>query len=145
MVAAMVNVPHGLPSQRVDDDQRHHRQQNNHDQQHRHQRHKPADLADLLARHLAQRFAITPHRAEQNDEILYGSAQHRAEENPQRSRQIAELRSQGRAHQRTRSRDRGEVMAEQNPLVGGLVIVAVAQAFRGRCPPVVQQSSLSRQ
>ena len=36
----------------------------------------PPSRADLLARHLAERLAVAPHRAEQDDEILHRAAEH---------------------------------------------------------------------
>ena len=100
---------------------------------------KPPDLADLLARHLAERFAVAPHGGEQDDEILHRAAQHRADDDPQRARQVAELRRQHRPHQRTRPGDGGEVVAEDDPLVGGLEIVAVAQPLGRRGALVVER------
>ena len=78
MVAAMVNVPHGLPLQRVDHHQADHREQNHHDEQHGDEGDEAADFADLFARHLAQRFAVAAHGGEQDHEILHGAAQHGA-------------------------------------------------------------------
>ena len=144
MVAAIVNVPHGLPFSAFTTTSADHRQQDDHDQQHRDQRDESADLADLLARHLAERFSVAPHRGEQDHEILHRAAQHRADDDPQRSRQIAELRRQHRTHQRPRPGDGGEVMAEDDPLVGGLEIVAVAQALGRRGALVVQRHHARR-
>ena len=104
IVAAIVNVPQGLSFKRVDDHEREHRQQDDHDQQHGDQRREAADLADLLARHLAERLAVAPHGAEQDHEVLNGAAEHRADDDPQRARQIAELRGERRADERARAR-----------------------------------------
>ena len=103
------------------------------------QRDESADLADLLARHLAERFAVAPHGGEQDDEILHRAAEHRADDDPERSRKIAELRRQHRSDQRPGTGDGGEVVAEDDPLIGGLEIVAVAQALGGRGALVVQR------
>ena len=53
--------------------------------------------------------------------------------------QIAELRGQRRTDQRTGTGDGGEVVTEEDPLIGGLEIVAVAQALGGRGALVVQR------
>ena len=58
--------------------------------------------------------------------------------------QIAELRGEHRSHQRTRAGDGGEVVAEDDPLIGGLEIVAVAQALGGRGALVVQRHDARR-
>ena len=144
IVAAIVNVPHGLPFSAFTTTSADHRQQDHHDQQHRHQRHEAAHLADLLARHLPQRFPVPPHRSKQNHEILHRAAQARADDDPQRSRQISELRRQHRTHQRSRPGNRREVMAEHDPLIGGLEIVSVAQALGRRGPLVVQRHHARR-
>ena len=53
--------------------------------------------------------------------------------------QIAELRGQHRADQRSGAGDGGEVMAEDDPLIGGLEVVAVVEAFGGGGALVVQR------
>ena len=60
----------------------------------------PPALAHFLARHLSQRFAVAPHGAKQNHEVLHAAAEHRAGNQPQRSRQVAELRRERGADQR---------------------------------------------
>ena len=59
-------------------------------------------------------------------------------DDPENAGQIAELRGERGSNERTGSGDGGEMMAEQNPFVGGFEIVAVAQTFGGRGAPVVQ-------
>ena len=63
---------------------------------------------------------------------------HGADDDPQRARQVSELRRQHWTNQRPRTGDGGEVMAEHDPFIGGLEIVPVAQAFR-RCGALVVQ------
>ena len=125
--------------ERIDHHQPDHRQDDDHHQHHGDQRDEAADLADFLARHLPQRFAVAPQRAEQDHEILHRAAEHRADHDPQRARQIAELRGQRGPHQRSRSGDGREMVAEHDPLIGGLEIVPVAQAFGGRRAAVVER------
>ena len=43
--------------------------------------------------------------------------------------QVAELRGERRPDQRSGTGDGGEVVAEEDPFIGGLVVVAVAQTF----------------
>ena len=69
-------------------------------------------------------------------------AEHRAEDDPQRARQVAELRRQRGADQRARPGDGREVVAEDDPLVGRLEVVAVAQPLGRRRPPVVEHHDL---
>ena len=102
----------------------------------------PPTFADLLARHLPERLAVAPHRAEQDHEILHRAAEHGADDDPQRARQVAELRRQRRAHQRSGSGDGREMVAEDDPLVGRLEVVAVAQALGRRRPLVVERHDL---
>jgi len=47
------------------------------------------------------------------------NAENRADNQPQSSRQIAELRGERWPDERSRTGNRGEMMAEQDPLVGG--------------------------
>ncbi len=130
--------------QRIHHHQSHHREQNDHDHQHREQRHEAAYFTDLLARHLPQCFPVSPQAAEQHHEILHGTAQNRADHDPQRSRQVTELRRQRRPHQRPRTGNRREMMPEDDPFIGGLEIVSVAQPLSRRGPAIVQSHHLRR-
>ena len=58
-------------------------------------------------------------------------AEHCSEENPQDAGQIAELRGERGSDKRTRAGDGGEMMAQQNPFVGGFIIAPVTQTFGG--------------
>ena len=49
------------------------------------------------------------------------------------------MRGEYRADQRARSGDGGEVVAEENPFIGGLEIVAVAQPLSGRRALIVER------
>ena len=50
----------------------------------------------LFLHHLPERFAIPAHRSKKNDKILHRTAEHHADQNPQRARQITKLRCQHR-------------------------------------------------
>ena len=119
-------------AERVHHDQRQHGEQDDHDREHRDHRRHARDPADFLFRHLAQGLAVAPQRAEQNREILHRASQHHADHEPERARQKAELRGEHRPHERARSGDRGEVVAEQHPAVGRDEVVAVVEALGGR-------------
>ena len=144
MVAAMVNVPQGLPFSALTTTSASTASRIIMISSTVSSAVKPADRADLLARHLAQRLAVAPHRGEQDDEILHRAAQHRADDDPQRAGQVAELRRQRRADQRARAGDGGEVVAEHDPLVGGHEIVPVAQPLGGRGAAVVERHHAAR-
>jgi hypothetical protein len=122
IVAAMVNVP-----------------QDNHDEQHCQQRREPAHFADLLPRHLAERFAVAPHGGEQDDKVLHRTADHRADDYPESAGQVTELSGEHGSDQGSRSGDRGKVVAEQNPLVCRLEVVSVAEALGRRGALVVER------
>ena len=134
----MVNVPHGLPFECIDDHQTHHGQQNDHDQQDSTSETNPPTLP-ISSRAIWPRIFRRGAWSEQNDEVLHGAAEHGAEEDPEVPGKIAELRGQGGTHQRAGSGDGGEVVAEEDPFVGGLEIHAVAQTFGGGGAPVVEQ------
>ena len=106
--------------------------------EHGDQRDQAAELAHFLAGHLAERFAVAPHRAEQNHEVLHAAAQHGADDHPERAGQIAELRGEHRADQRSRAGDGGEMVAEDDPFIGGHEVVAVVEALGGRGAAVVE-------
>src|SRR3712207_8526245 len=57
-----------------------------------------------------ERFSVPPDRGKQDDEVLHGAAEHRADNDPQSSGQIAELRGQSRSYKRSGTRNCGEVI-----------------------------------
>ncbi len=101
-------------------------------------------LANLLARHLPQRFSVPANGCEENDEVLHRAAQHRADNDPQRARKISELRGKDRADERSGAGNGGKMMSEDDPFIGGFVIVTVAQPFRWSGAPVVQRHHAHR-
>ena len=113
--------------ERVDDDEREHGDQDDHDREDRDHREEPRPPADLVARHLAERLAVAAQREEQDHEVLHAAAEHDADHDPERARQVAELRGEHRADERTRAGDRGEVVAEDDPAVGRHEVAAVVE------------------
>ena len=66
------------------------------------------------------------------------AAQHRSDENPQKTRQESKLRRQDRADQRPGAGYRREMMAEEDKFISRMIIFAVAQGMRRGRPPAVQ-------
>src|SRR5208283_3127017 len=102
-------------------------------------RDESAAFADLFAGHFAKGLAITTNRTEQNDKILHAACKSGTSNQPQRSRKVTELRSQGWTDERAGSGNRGKVVAEQNPFVGGHKVATVIAAF-GRSGSRIIQS-----
>ena len=117
--------PPRASAQSVDDDKGDDGKQKDHDEQHGKERCKPADVADLLSRHLTKRFAVSPHRPKQNDEILHAAAKNSADDDPERAWQISELCGERRTNERSGARNGGEVMAEDDPFVRGFEVATV--------------------
>src|SRR5262249_34987285 len=59
--------------------------------------------------------------------------------------EIPELRRKHRADERPRAGDRGEVMAEKDPLIRGKIIMAVVKPMRRGHPGIVQDAHSSRE
>ena len=70
------------------------------------------------------------------------AAQYHADEDPQGSGQVAELGGQHGANQRAGTRDRSEVVTEDDPTVGLHEFPAIFMAFAGRGPTVVEGQGL---
>lgn len=117
--------------ERVHDDQREDREQDDHDDEDRDQGGDPADRAYLVARHLTERAAVAAGGEEQRHHVLDGAGEDDADDEPDRARQVSHLRGEHGTDQRTRPRDGGEVVAEQDPAVGGMEVDAVVQPFGG--------------
>jgi hypothetical protein len=130
---------------RVHDDEAEHRDQDDHDRHYPDQRDGAADDAELVASHLAERAAVTPDRAEQRDEILHAAAERRADEDPERAGQVAELRGKGGPDQWARARDRGEVVAEHDPAIRRDEVAAVAETLGGCRARGVEREHLGRE
>ena len=62
-----------------------------------------------------------------------------ADDEPDQPGRVAELRREHRADERTGAGDRGEVMAEQHPAAGRMIVLAVVQRVRRRDARVVER------
>ena len=111
--------------QRFHHDQGQHRQDDDHDQEAAEQGDGARHAAHLLFDHLAQRRTVTARGDKQHHKVLHRSRQHHARQQPERTRQVAHLRSQHRTDQRTRACNGGEVVTKQHVTVGWHVVQAV--------------------
>ena len=68
----------------------------------------PAAGPHLGANHLAERTAVATGGEEQHQHVLHRAGKDHAEQDPQRTGQVAHLRGQDWADQRTGAGDRGE-------------------------------------
>ena len=102
------------------------------------------DRADLGARDVGERAPAAARRRPQNDQVVDGAGEADAGDQPDEPGRVAELRGEHRADQRAGARDRREVVAEQHPAVGGVVVVAVGADMRRRRPRVVQRHDARR-
>src|SRR5882762_3280526 len=118
------------------------RQRHQQNQQHRKHRYQSRKLAHLRPRHVRQRSSLVPHRSHQHDKILHATRQHRSDQYPQKSGRKSKLRRQRRPHQRSCSRNRREMMPEQNPLRRRHVVMSIFVRMRRRLAPVVQRQRL---
>src|SRR5713226_5143396 len=114
---------------------------NRHDRQHRQLRDKAAAFADFFTRHLAERFSVAANRTKKNDEIMHATRERRAGNQPERARQVAELRGERGSDERARARDRGKMVAEENPFVRGHEVAAVVVALARSGARVVEREN----
>ena len=92
--------------------------------------------------HLTQRAAPSSGGDPQHEVVLHTSGEHRADDDPDGAGQITHLHRQHRADERTRARDRGEVMAEQHAPVGRHVVGVVLEHLGRRCVVVARTDDL---
>ncbi len=118
----------------IHDHQCQHGDQDDHDHEGAGERSEAAEGPQLIARHLPQAASVAAGGHEQNGHVLDAPAEYRAEQDPERSRQIAELRGQGRTHQRAGTRDGREVMSEDDPAMGRHEVAAVIETLGRRRP-----------
>ena len=83
--------------------------------------------ADLLACQAGQAHVRRAGSRRQHHHVLHRAGQADADDQPDQARQVAELDRQHGPDQRAGPRDRREVMAEEDPAVGGVEVLAVAE------------------
>ena len=105
-------------------------------------RHAAGRLVDFLRGDVGEALSPVAHRGEQHDHVVHAAREHAADENPQQAGHVAELGRQHGAEQGARRGDGGEVVAEQDVLVGVHVVVPVGVLDGGRRPRVVQVQDL---
>jgi hypothetical protein len=98
---------------------------NDHDAQHVPHCLPARDRSDLLARHLAERLAVSPDGRREDHEILHRAAQRHADDDPDDARQVAELRGERWSDEGSGTGDGGEMAAEDDPSIRRHVISAV--------------------
>ena len=76
------------------------------------------------------------------EEIVDAARDDRAEEHPEEPGSEAELGREDRADQRARAGDGREMVAEEDPLVRGVVVVPSLRAWAGVCAAVVERQDL---
>jgi hypothetical protein len=76
---------------------------------------------------------------------MNGPREHRADQNPQRTRQIPILRRQHGPNQRSGSGNRRKMVAEEHVLVGRVIVMPVTKLMRGRRTPRVQHRHFGSQ
>ena len=111
--------------QRFHHDQRQHREDDDHDQEAAKEGDGARHAAHLFFDHLTQRRTVTARGDKQHHKVLHRPRQHHARQQPERTRQVAHLRSQHRTDQRTRACNGGEVVTKQHVTVGWHVVQAV--------------------
>ena len=141
-VMPMVKTPHGLLASALTTTMPSPASVTSRMNKHGDHRHQPGKRTDLGARNIGQRASAVAHGGHQHGEVLHAPGQHRANQQPEKSRSKAELRRQGRTHQRSRAGNGRKVMPEQNPLGRRHVVVAVLIGVGGSDAAVVQHHRL---
>src|SRR5258706_12009065 len=84
-----------------------------------------ADFSDSLEGDLREGAAAAAHGGDEDEEILARPAEADADDDPDQAGEITELCREDRADQRARAADGGEVVAEEDPFAGRVVVLAV--------------------
>ena len=84
-----------------------------------------------------------PGREPEDKHVLHRTSQADPHDQPDKSRKVAELDRQYWADQRPGARDGREVMAKKNPLIGGMIVLAVVKPVR-RCFSLVVEHGHTR-
>ena len=129
---------HFLAAERLDDDEAQPGQGDDDDEQdgQRHDDARPA--AQFGAGDLGERLAAAAHGGGQHEHVLHGAGEADADDQPEQAGHVAVLDGEHRADERAGAGDGGEVVAEEDPLVGRVVVLAVVELMRGRGSRVVE-------
>ncbi len=122
---------HALAAQGLDDHDAQSGQRDDDHVQDGDRRGRAGDRPKLLAGDLGQALAAATGGGRQDHHVLHGTGEAHAHHEPDQPRQVAELDGKDGADQRSGARDGGEVVAEQDPAVRGLVILAVFEGVGG--------------
>ncbi|MNF66812.1 hypothetical protein D3C84_486100 [compost metagenome] len=131
------NAPRAF-GQGFHDNQCQHREDDDHDQEATEQRNGAGNAAHFFADHVPQGTAVATGGHEQDHEVLNGTRQHYAGDQPQRAGQVAHLRRQYRTDQRSRAGDGCEVVTEKNVFVGWNVVQTIVVEHGGGGPSRVE-------
>ena len=91
---------------------------------------------------LRERPAVSPHRRGEHHHVVHRARRGRADEDPEEAGQVAELRRQHGADERSRAGDRSEVVAEEHPFVRRIVIDPIPEPQRGGAIAPVEREHL---
>ncbi len=121
--------PPGTALQRIYNHQARYRDDDGDDGKHTDERGKAGKAADLFLGHLADGFAVATNRTKEDHEILHGTRQDGANDDPQGAGKIAELRRQDGPDQRAGTGDGREMMTKDNPFIGGNEVAAIFETL----------------
>ena len=122
---------HLLAAERLDHDDAQARQRDDDDVEDGDRRGHPRGRADLGAGDRGEALPPAPDRGGQHHHVLHRAGQADADDQPDQPRQVAELDRQDRPDQRPRPRDRREVVAEEDPAVRRVEVLAVVMPWAG--------------
>ena len=100
------------------------------------------DRADLGARDLGERPAAAARRGPEDRHVVHRAGQAAAGDQPDEPGRVAELRGQHRPDQRTGAGDGREMMAEEHPAAGRIVVVPVVFRMRRGDARIVERHHL---
>ena len=119
-------------------------QRDNDDEQDGNRSGRAGDRADFRSRDIGKRAAAASGGRPERNEIVHGASEATARDDPHKPRCIAELRREHRTDERSGAGYGGEMMAEEHPPTGRIVVVAVELRVRGSHARVVQHHAPSR-
>ncbi len=88
-------------------------------------RYAAGDLADILFGDDRQGLSLVAIGCEKNNHVMNATGKDASQQNPEKARSPAILGGQNRSNQWPRTGDGGKMMAENDPLIGGDIILAV--------------------
>src|SRR5262249_12844226 len=121
--AKVLRELHFIPTQCLHHHEPQSRQGDHHDEQYGERRDHGRGSAQFVPGNPGERFAVPPDARGEDEHVLHGPGEADADDEPDEAGHVTVLDGQHRPDEWTCTADGREVMAEEDPLTGGVIVL----------------------